>query len=141
MDTVAVDSSPTIAGRINVNLADPVVLAAIPEISESTVGRIMAERELNVLDADQSRRHATWLLSEGIVDLEEMKKLMPYITAGGSVYRFQVVGYFDRGGPTARFEAVLDAGEDAAKTVLLRDLGDLGPGYPLELLGTDERSE
>jgi len=141
MDAATLDDSATISGRINVNLADPIVLAAIPGISESTVERIIAERELNVLDADESRRHATWLLSEGIVDLEEMKKLMPYVTAGGSVYRFQSIGYFDRGGPTARFEVVLDASEDTTKTVLLRDLGSRGPGYPLELLGTDEQAE
>jgi hypothetical protein len=38
-----------------------------------------------------------------------MKALQPFITTGGSVYRGQIVGYFDDGGPSHRVEVVVDA--------------------------------
>ena len=36
---------------------------------------------------------------EGIVPLITMKSMLPFITAGGSVFRAQVLGRFEWGGP------------------------------------------
>jgi len=38
-----------------------------------------------------------------------MKQLLPFITAGGDVYRARVVGFFDAAGPLARQEVIIDA--------------------------------
>ena len=78
-----------------------------------------------------------WPLIEGLVKLDEMKKMMPYITTGGSVFRGMVVGYYDGGGPAARIEAVLDATVMPSRVVLWREMTQLGRGYSLEDLGAE----
>jgi hypothetical protein len=75
------------------------------------------------------------LYSKGIVTLPEMKQLFPYVCAKGSAYRAQVIGYFDKGGPAARIEVVIDASSSPPRMVFWRDMTHLGRGYPLETLG------
>jgi len=41
------------------------------------------------------------------------------------VYRVQAVGYFARGGPVARVEAVIDTNQGAPRILYFRDLTDL----------------
>ena len=65
-----------------------------------------------------------------------MKKLMSLVTSGGSVYRAQVVGFFDKGGPAERVEVLIDAVEKSRLSVRRRwNLRELGPGYTPEILG------
>ena len=137
MENVAVNVSKVIPGRININQASRVVLSGIPGIDEETVEAIISQRDLDPAEADADRRYETWILAEGIVTLDEMKALMPFVTGGGSVYRAQVIGYFDRGGPAVRIEALLDGTTVPARIRLYRDLSHLGRGYPLETLGID----
>jgi hypothetical protein len=70
-----------------------------------------------------------------MVDLEQMKQLMPLVTAGGDVYRAQAIGYFDEEGPAYRVEAIIDATGTTPVVKRRRDLVDQGPGYTLETLG------
>ena len=57
------------------------------------------------------------------------------VTAGGDVYRAQVIGYFDEEGPFYRTEAIIDATQATPVVKRRRDLIDQGPGYSLETLG------
>jgi hypothetical protein len=107
----------------------------IPGLETDVVERILSERHPEPGDDKPGRRHETWLLSEGLVTLDEMKKLMPFVTAGGSVYRAQVIGYFDASGPSTRAEIVLDATTAPPRLVFWRDLSHLGRGYTPETLG------
>jgi hypothetical protein len=47
------------------------------------------------------------------------------VTGRTMVYRIQAVGYFGRGGPVARVEAVIDTNQGAPRTLYFRDLTDL----------------
>jgi DNA uptake protein ComE-like DNA-binding protein len=144
LDYVSVLGDRVIPGRINVNLASRDVLRGVPTMDEAIVQRIVASRggqtvegdpvEGNPVEGNADRRHATWLLTEGLVDLDQMKALMPYLTGGGDVFRAQVVGYFDTPGPTARVEVVLDATTTPPRRVYWKDLRLLGLGYPRETL-------
>ena len=61
---------------------------------------------------------------------------MPFVTAGGNVYRAQIVGFFDEAGPTTRIEAIIDGtSPGATKMVFLRDLSKLGAGFTPAALG------
>ncbi|MCX7428300.1 MAG: type II secretion system protein GspK [Planctomycetia bacterium] len=135
MDCLTVNSAPVIPGRINVNQASRTVLLGIPGMTEDVVDQIIASRQCNPIDADPSRRHETWLLAEGIVDLNAMKALMPFVCGGGSVFRTQAIGYYDEGGPAARLEVFLDATKKPAAVLFWRDLAHLGRGYARETLG------
>jgi len=137
LENCTTDTRSVIPGRVNINQAPRVVLAGIPEMPEGKVEQILAQREPNPTAADPSRRHATWILDAGIVTLQQMKALLPYVTGGGSVYRAQVVGYFDGGGPSARIEAILDTTQQPPTVVFWRDLSHLGRGHSPDELGRE----
>ncbi len=138
MDNTTINPSPLIPGRINVNQAPKTVLAGIPGMTDEILDKIISEREPNPTETDdRNRRHETWILQEELVTLEEMKSLIPFLTAGGNVYRVQSIGYFDRGGPAVRIEIVLDATVEPAKVLFFRDLTHLGRGYPKTILGIE----
>jgi len=134
-DYLTANSAPVIPGRININQASRIVLSGVPGMTPEILDQILSERVPNPAQADPSRRYETWLLAEGIVTLEQMKKMIPFITGGGSVYRVQSVGYFDEAGGHARVEAVLNATTRPPSVVFWRDMSHLGRGYSLETLG------
>lgn len=147
LDHCTVGSAVTVMGRVNINTASRVALAAVlagvlgsddePFDPTELVDAIVSERPENPDQADESFLYETWLYSRAIVDLDQMKKLFPYVCARGSVYRAQVIGYFDNGGPSARLEVVVDATNIPPRMVFWRDMTHLGRGYPLETLGVE----
>jgi hypothetical protein len=135
LDAVTVTSEKVIRGRINVNEAPRAVLLGVPGLSESLADQIVNARRLRPSEDDPERRHPTWLLTEGIVDLETMKQLTPYLTTGGDVFRAQVVGFFDAGGPSARADVVVDGTVSPPRQVYWKDLRLLGRGFSAEDVG------
>lgn len=133
LDYVCVGSDPVVRGRINVLEAPEEVLLAVPGITEGLARRIKTQRQA-ASAGDEARRHPTWLLADGLVDLEHMKKLLPYVTCGGDVYRGQVVGFFDEQGPVSRAEVVIDATSAPARQVYYKDLRLLGRGFAIDAL-------
>jgi len=138
LDRAAVTAAPVIAGRVNVNMAPRAVLRAAPGMDSALVERILAARGSRLTQDDPSRRHPTWLLTEGLVDLPRMRTLLRYLTTGGDVQRAQVVGFFDQAGPSLRAEIVVDASTRPARQIYYKDLRLFGRGYPLESLGLEE---
>jgi hypothetical protein len=135
-DNFSVNSSPSIPGRLNINQAPRPLLLGIPGIDTNMVDQIIASRLPEQNGQRPEQAYETWPLVAGIVDLATMKRLMPLITAGGSVYRAQVVGYFDEEGPAYRIEAVVDATHSPPVVKRRRDLVEQGPGYSLDVLGS-----
>ena len=140
LDHVTVNKAPTIPGRININQASPMILRGIPGMTEEMVTAILSSRELEYTGQKPAHRHEHWILCEGIVTLQEMKRLVPLINAGGRVFRAQIVGYFEEQGPAARTEVVINtaaaaAGSGPPRVVFWRDLTNLGRGYNLATLG------
>ncbi len=142
LDHVTVIKSPTLPGRININQASEVVLRGIPGMTPEMVQRIVAEREPEYSGNLPTHRHEHWILCEEIVTLDDMKALLPFITAGGRVFRAQVVGYFEAETPACRVEVVINAatmdettGLVVPRVVFWRDLTNLGRGYDLATLG------
>jgi DNA uptake protein ComE-like DNA-binding protein len=137
MDNCTINPDPVIPGRVNINRAPRAVLMAIPGMTENIADLIISQRDLENSEYDVELQHETWLLSRGIVTLEEMRAMMPYVTGGGDVYRAQIVGYFDEGEIAARCEVIIDATSAAPRVLFWRDISHLGRGFPLELLGID----
>jgi type II secretory pathway component PulK len=137
MDQLTVNPAASVPGRININQAPAAVLRGIPGIDEATVEQILSLREPELNPDKPNRRHETWLLTESVVTLQQMKLLQPFINSGGSVYRGQVVGYFQNGEASARAEVIFDATGVMPRLVLWRDMSHLGRGYALETLGID----
>ncbi|RCS54332.1 general secretion pathway protein GspK [Bremerella cremea] len=137
MDNMTINPSPVIPGRININQAPYEILLGIPGMEESIVSQILEQRIPTPDPENPITRHETWILTQGIVTLEQMKTLSPFICGGGDVYRAQVVGYFEDGKAFSRHEVVLDATQPQPKVMLWRDMTELGRGHPLEVLGVE----
>ena len=135
METVTVNPSQTIPGRININQAPAVVLLGIPGMTPEIAERILSAREPEITDDNATRKYETWLLSEELVTLDEMKALMPFVTGGGSVYRATVIGFFDSRGPISRIEAVIDNTGPTPKLAAWKEYSHLGGAYSRFALG------
>ncbi len=137
LDVATVDSGKRVAGRININVASLPVLLTIPGMTETLADQILGSRDPG---ASGDQRHPTWLIAEGLVTLDELRPMFPWITTGGDVYSGQVVGYFDAGTARARAEIVLDrSGTQEGKPARLlswKDLSKLGPGFSRTALST-----
>jgi type II secretory pathway component PulK len=134
LDAAMVGGKGTV-GRININQASPVVLATIPGITDETIEAILTNRLPEPTPDAPSQQHPTWLLTEGLIGLDQMKQLMPYVTGGGAVYRATVIGYTDAPGPAARVEVVIDASQSPPRLLSWKDRSHLGIGYSKALLG------
>jgi len=138
MDNLTVIDAPTIPGRLNINQAHRRLLTGIPGLNATQIDQIIANRDVTLGRQRPEQRDETWLLTDGIVDLDEMKRLMAFATTGGSVYRAQVVGFFDAEGPADRLEVVIDATQSPPIVRRRWELRELGPGYSLEVLGATQ---
>lgn len=137
LDKLTVIPVPVTRGGVSVNHAPRDVLMAVPGMTPEAADRIVAARgnSIGSSSTDKNpRQSATWILTEGLVDLPTMRQLMPYLNAGGDVVRAQVVSHFDGRGPTARAEVVIDATTLPARQIAGRDLRIFGAAFPRELL-------
>ena len=137
MDNVTTLDAESIPGRININQAPYEILLGVPGMTEEIVEQVINLRGAALEPDDTSHSHETWLLTAAVVSLEEMKSLLPFICAGGDVYRAQIVGYFQGGGPSSRAEVIFDATGDTPSVLFWRDISHLGRGHALETLGVD----
>ena len=121
-------------GRININQARREVLLGLPTMTEDLVNQIVAAQQLDSngqpsIDVLKQHNTTAWLYAENVIDKAGMISLEPYITSHGDVYRVQVLGFFDRGGPVARVEAMIDGTQLPPRVISQRDLNELGRGY------------
>jgi hypothetical protein len=133
MDSLSTQDVDLMPGRINLNECPAELLYGIPLLSEEVVQTILESREVE--SDDLNRQFETWPLVEGIVTLDEMRQLVPFLTGGGDVYRAQIVGYFETNGISHRAEIIIDATSVNPKIVMWRDLSHLGRGFDLSVLG------
>jgi DNA uptake protein ComE-like DNA-binding protein len=135
MENITVNPSETIPGRLNINQAPRLLMTGIPGLTSVEIDQIIANRDVTLGMVRPEQAYETWLLTEGIVELDTMKKLMALVTAGGNVYRAQVVGFFDAEGAADRLEVVVDATQLPPVVRRRWELRELGPGYSPEVLG------
>jgi hypothetical protein len=152
LDRVSTTGDESIKGRINVNQTRKEILVAVISNVEGFTEDINLAEQLaqQIVDAKMidessgepltntiaSRETTGWLLSEGLVTLQQMRDLDRYLTTRGDVYRAQVIGYFDKGGPFSRQEIIIDASKKPPRIVFHRDLTSLGKGFTPSQLGS-----
>jgi DNA uptake protein ComE-like DNA-binding protein len=139
LDTLTCSASTVFAGRINVNTASPIVLATLQGagLSATDIEQIQASQpDSSSIDLTNPTYQTTaWLYTLAQITPAKLQAIEPYITARSQVYRLQSIGYFEKGGPMARIEAVVDSNFGSAGTgvasnprvVYYRDLTELGP--------------
>lgn len=143
LDLLSTKTDPFIEGRLNINQTRQELLLGIPDMTEELAANIASSQMIGsggepLTDVMQTRATTGWLVMQGLVDLPLMRKLDPYLTTRGDVFRVQSLGYFDAGGPFTRLEAVIDATQLPPRVVFIRDLSELGKGYSQQLLGSPQ---
>jgi hypothetical protein len=140
MDLCTVRAEKVFAGRVNINQASRTVLMTIPGMTTEIADAIISQREVQGAESSQEMANETWILARGIVTLDELRQMQPFITARGDVYRAQVVGYSDQGEIASRVEAVFDASSAVPRLLSWRDMSHLGRGFAREILGVSGMS-
>jgi len=138
LDSVTTTKATDLPGRINVNTAPQVVLASLqaiaPTLTDNDIQAIMSQRPTPSSSnaSDPIFQTPAWLVTRANLKPAVMKSLEKYITARTQVYRVQSVGYFDKDGPSARIEAIIDTNKGRPRILMWRDLTELGKGYDLQ---------
>ncbi|QDT45025.1 General secretion pathway protein K [Gimesia alba] len=138
-DLLTTSKNQYIEGRIQIDEARLETLQGIPEMDDDLANAIVnsqmtATNGAPSTEISQARQTTGWLVIEGLTTIEQMRKLAPHICSGGDVFRAQSLGYFGQGGPVTRVEAIIDGTFIPPRITYIRDLSNLGPGYPVSTL-------
>ncbi|HLN27027.1 MAG TPA: type II secretion system protein GspK [Gemmataceae bacterium] len=131
LDETTTSKKSELPPRINVNTASAAVLATLPGLTESDVQNIV-QNQPNYSSGetpDPAYQTTAWLITIANLSTSKVQAVDSYITARSQVYRVQSMGTFDKGGPTARIEAVIDTNGGRPRILSYRDLTDLGRGF------------
>ena len=148
LDGATVDEGEILYGKINIYDASQEILMAIPGMTESTVSQVIASvsggsstssssslsSELTTTTSSSSRSNGLVPLAQ-TVDLVTLQRLLPWITAGGDVFRGQMIAFWDDDTPGMRMEFVMDATSSPPRQVYQKDLTLFGMGFRSEELG------
>ena len=142
METITTFAGPDVPGRINIMQAPRRVLESIPGMNEEILEFILDFREYELNDpnlTDLNRKYETWLLVEsvGVVDLETMRLMFPFVCAGGDVYKAEIVGFFDDGIGNSRAELIVDTSVPVPRILSLKSKTHIPAAYSLDVLGVD----
>jgi type II secretory pathway component PulK len=131
-DTCTIYKDQEVNGRININTCPQAVLQSLPGLSDTDISNIMGARQNAMIDTDPAFQSPAWLMTQCNISAATMKNLEKLITTRTQVYRFQVVGWLESGGPIVRLECVIDANGGYPRILYLRDISELGKGYDIE---------
>jgi hypothetical protein len=134
-DIGSVVTQGRIAGRVNINAASRPVLRSIPYLTPNIVEQIIARREAEPNLQVSEQRHALWLLTTGLVPLQQMRQIERFITTRGDAFSGQSIGFFEGDPAPVRGEFILDRSVGAPRLRLWRDMTALGSGFSPQLLG------
>jgi len=126
LDRLTVNPSPFFQGRINVSTAPREVLATIEGISPAEVDAMVAARK-ELRSEDKST--PAWLLTQGVLDENKFRQILPRITTKASVYRVESVGYADHIGVISRIMMVIQMRGPIPQVLYYRNLDSLGVAY------------
>ncbi|MFG0268162.1 MAG: general secretion pathway protein GspK [Rhodopirellula sp. JB055] len=135
MDQLTTQDGDVLPGRINLNECPAELLMGVPLVDVDTMTAILEARSQDSSGGTTDRNHETWPLTEGLVTVDQMRALLPLVTARGDVFRAQVIGFDSATGLAARGEAIIDASTPNPRVVHYRDLTHLGRGFDLSVLG------
>jgi type II secretory pathway component PulK len=134
LDKFTTRKDAEIPARINVNTAPPAVVATLPGLDDTDVQNIVSNRpNISTGDAaDPIYSTPAWLLTQANLSPTKLQAIERYVSASSQVYRVQSLGYFEKGGPVARIEAVIDTNAGQPRIVFWRDISELGKAFDIQ---------
>jgi DNA uptake protein ComE-like DNA-binding protein len=132
LDLTTTINQSDLPARININTAPRAVLESLPGFQDADIQAILDHRPSTTVSTgaapDPIFQTTAWLITEANISPKTLSTVERYISASSQVYRFQVVGYFEGGGPATRVEAIVDTNQGRPRVVYWRDLAPLGKG-------------
>jgi type II secretory pathway component PulK len=128
LDRTTAKSSYELNPRINVSTASQTLMACLPGLTADDVSAAVSARA-NLTPGSPEYTTGAWLVTQAGMKPELFTQLAAYVTGATMTYRVQSIGYFARGGPVGRVEAVIDTNNGQPRIVYFRDLTDLGAGF------------
>jgi hypothetical protein len=127
-DQLSTSDKKNLKGRIDVLRAPPPVLQFLPGITADLAQQIYAAA------SQQNDLTPAWLLTSGVLTVEQFREIEPELASSSRVFRFESVGYLENTGPVVRIEAIIDVKSGIPKVVQRQNLTALGNGYSLPML-------
>jgi len=128
-DTLTLSEGEIIPGRIDINHASYEVLVGLPSSSESLAEYIVSHAGEFEFPAD--------LLANGVVDIDTMRKIDPFLTTRSGVYRFRSIGFSAQSEIQISIEVVIDIAGDQPLILEHRELPSNASKWSAkQLLGT-----
>jgi type II secretory pathway component PulK len=128
VDRCTLDPSPELVGRINVNTAPRQVLRCLTPLADEEIAAIVQKR----VDLSSDTKATTaWLLTEGVLSVEQYEAVEPMITARGLQFTVESIGYADHLGLRYRLQVIFQMRGPVPQIMYYRDLTNVGTTFPL----------
>src|SRR5262249_53703595 len=142
LDKCTTSQDTDLPARINVATASKTVLSTLvrdgtqqgQSIQDADVQLIIASQPTYTADNPvdlTTYQTPAWLITQAGLSPQTVQSIERYVTSRSLVYSFQVLGYFESGGPVTRLEAVVDTSFGRPRIVYVRDITELGKGFDL----------
>jgi hypothetical protein len=143
LDKCTTSQSTDLPARINVATASAAVLSTLVPANGGQQGQTLTSGDVQTIIANQptyssdgsfdptTYQTPAWLITQAGLSPQTVQAIERYITSRSLVYSFQVLGYFESGGPVTRLEAVVDTSFGRPRIVYVRDITELGKGFDL----------
>lgn len=115
-----------IIGRLNLYDAALPVIAGLPMLEPGQAEQIVAARD--TADPILARQGYGWLINSGVFTSKTFRAIAPYLTLGGDVVSFQVIGSHAQRPLYHRYAATVNGTLHPIRRVAFQDLRR--PGYP-----------
>jgi hypothetical protein len=108
LSETTVADAPFREGRVDISEAPIEVLQGIPGIDAMLAQRIVEQRR-SIANNPDAMSSTAWLLETGIVDIDKLRELEPFLSTRSDVYTVQSIGFRDNRSPVYRCTVTIDA--------------------------------
>lgn len=130
-NVITADREQIVTGRIDPMVADLRVLRAIPGMGVENANELVSRRDSrNPMES----RSLLWLVSGGIMTVEEFRKVFPELTDRGDVFQMELIVFRESGGPMLRRRLIVDGASRPARKVYWETTTDQPLPCPREQL-------
>jgi hypothetical protein len=112
----SVNAGPVVLSRINLDAAPLAVLKTVPGLDPNTAAAISSRAKRN-----QPHISIGWLVTEGLMSMEQLRAVGPYLTVGGDVVAGSSIGTIDGIRTHIASHFVVDATRVPARIIQMQD--------------------
>jgi hypothetical protein len=120
-------------GRVDVSEAPVEVLMGVPGIDAMLAQRIVQQRQ-SLVNQPEALDSIAWLLEGGMMNVDKLKEIEPYLTHCSDVYSVQSIGFRDNRSPVFRCTLTIDARTTPATLLPIKVWHPWDRGFDIDAL-------